>query len=114
MDEAERCHRVAILDRGALVADGTPAALMDEIDAAVLEIETDDPRAVRGALDGVDAVLSVAQPRRRLHALVDRAFERPAERLDAALRAAGVVARVRRTAASLEDVFVAATRVRPE
>ncbi|KAG1555260.1 hypothetical protein G6F50_012878 [Rhizopus delemar] len=27
MDEAERCHRLAILDRGALVADGTPAEL---------------------------------------------------------------------------------------
>ena len=114
MDEAERCHRLAIFDRGAVVADGTPAALMDGIDAAVLEIETDDPRAVRGALDGVDAVLSVAQLGMRLHALVDRALERPAERVDAALRAAGVPARVRRTAASLEDVFVAATRARPE
>ena len=27
MDEAERCHRLAILDRGVLVADGTPAEL---------------------------------------------------------------------------------------
>ena len=27
MDEAERCHRIAILDRGVLVADGTPDAL---------------------------------------------------------------------------------------
>ena len=27
MDEAERCHRIAILDRGALVADGTPDEL---------------------------------------------------------------------------------------
>jgi len=27
MDEAERCHRLAILDQGALVADGTPAEL---------------------------------------------------------------------------------------
>ena len=26
MDEAERCHRLAILDRGALVADGTPTS----------------------------------------------------------------------------------------
>ena len=31
MDEAERCHRLAILDRGALVADGTPAELCSRL-----------------------------------------------------------------------------------
>ena len=42
MDEAERCHRLAILDTGRLVAEGTPKALAAGIDAAVVEIETDD------------------------------------------------------------------------
>ena len=36
MDEAERCHRLAILDRGRLVADGTPQALMDQLPGATL------------------------------------------------------------------------------
>ena len=35
MDEAERCHSIAILDLGVLVAAGSPAELADDIDAAV-------------------------------------------------------------------------------
>jgi ABC-2 type transport system ATP-binding protein len=114
MDEAERCHRIAILDRGTLVADGTPRALMAGIDAAVLEIEAQDLRPARRLLDETDAVLSVAQLGTRLHALVDPAVADPAGRVDAALRAAGIPARVALTPASLEDVFVAATRTRRE
>ncbi len=114
MDEAERCHRIAILDRGTLVADGTPRDLMTGIDAAVLEIEADDLRPARRLLDENDIVLSVAQLGTRLHALVDPAVVDPAGHVDAALRAAGIAARVTRTPASLEDVFVAATRTRRE
>jgi ABC-2 type transport system ATP-binding protein len=33
MDEAERCHRIAILDLGRKCADGTPQELMDEVGA---------------------------------------------------------------------------------
>ena len=72
MDEAERCHGLAILDRGRLVAEGSPRQLMDSIDAIVIEIEADDVRAARHALDGQDFVKSVAQLGNRLHALLDR------------------------------------------
>ena len=51
MDEAERCHRLAILDRGRLAAEGVPKQLMGEIDAAVLEVACDHPRAAQKSLD---------------------------------------------------------------
>ena len=35
MDEAERCHELAILDRGRLVARGSPARLIDDVDNAL-------------------------------------------------------------------------------
>ncbi len=38
MDEAERCHRIAILDRGALVADGTPDELTRALAGRTLEV----------------------------------------------------------------------------
>jgi len=110
MDEAERCHALAILDQGRVVASGAPERLMREIDAAVIEIDAAEPRAARAALERVAAVRSVAQLGTRLHALVDRALADPAVQLAAALREAHVEAHVAAARASLEDVFVAATQ----
>ncbi len=114
MDEAERCHGLAILDRGRIVASGAPERLMREIDAAVLEIEGPELRAVREVLSQIREVQSVAQLGQRLHALVDRAVAEPEARLAGALDSGGVEARVTLSRASLEDVFVAATRGRRE
>ena len=110
MDEAERCHGLAILDRGRLVAEGAPRKLMDAIDAAVIEIEADDVRGARHALDGQDYVKSVAQLGNRLHALLAQERADPEGSIRALLAQHGVQGKVERVHASLEDVFVAATR----
>jgi ABC-2 type transport system ATP-binding protein len=113
MDEAERCHALAILDRGVLVADGPPRRLMAEIDATVIEIEAADVRAARHALDALPRVRSVAQLGTRLHALADREWTEAVAEIEAALRRNATVAEVNEVGASLEDVFVAATRPGP-
>jgi ABC-2 type transport system ATP-binding protein len=110
MDEAERCHELAILDCGRVVAAGAPERLMREIDATVVEISGGDVRAARETLERLPSVQSVAQLGTRLHALVDPAQREPVAALAAALRAAGVGSGVELARASLEDVFVAATR----
>lgn len=109
MDEAERCHGVAILDRGRLVAEGSPRALMDSIGAIVVEIDAPEPRRARHALDGQPIVKSVAQLGTRLHALLDPDVPDAVAHVLELLRAKGVEARAERVRASLEDVFVAAT-----
>lgn len=109
MDEAERCHRLAILDEGRLVAEGSPRELMRDIAAAVVEVETDDVPAARGALAGDAQIRSIAQLGTRLHALLDRDTPDAAEHVNRRLAAAGVVAQVNVVPASLEDVFVAST-----
>jgi len=114
MDEAERCHELAILDRGRVVASGAPERLMREIDGAVVEIEDAEPHAARAALERLPAVKSVAQLGTRLHALVDRGLADPAAELARTLERAQVRGRVARARASLEDVFVAATLHAPE
>jgi ABC-2 type transport system ATP-binding protein len=110
MDEAERCHGLAILDRGRVVAEGAPRQLMDSIDAAVIEIEADDVRAARHALDGVDYVRSVAQLGNRLHALLAQERADPEGSIRALLAQQRVQGKIERVHASLEDVFVAATQ----
>lgn len=44
--EAERCDRLAILDRGRLVALGTPAELTAEIGADIITVDAADPEAL--------------------------------------------------------------------
>ena len=110
MDEAERCHGLAILDQGKLVAEGAPSQLIDEINAYVVEIEAESVRAARAALAGIPSVLSVAQLGTRLHALIDPAEADPEARVRAALGKCEGQVSVRLTRASLEDGFVAATR----
>ena len=111
MDEAERCHRLAILDRGALVADGSPDELTGALAGRTLLVDAPDPRRAKRALAGVPGVVSVAQVGNSLRVLLDDAAD-GAPRVEAALRGAGIAAGVGPSVPSLEDVFVSATRGR--
>ncbi len=111
MDEAERCHRLAILDHGRIAAEGEPKALIRDIDATVIEIANADFGAARRALAGVAAVRSIAQLGNRLRVLLPHGVDDPVEVLRAALATDNAGATVERVGASLEDVFVAATQL---
>ncbi len=110
MDEAERCHHLAILDEGRLVAEGTPSQLRDSIPATVVELETTRSRKVREALASLPAVLDVAQLGSRLHALVNPDVDAPVQYLERALNEVSLPAECRLVMPNLEDVFVMATR----
>ena len=109
MDEAERCHRVAILDRGRVAAEGPPRQLAREIDATVLEVECGTLAAARRRLADEEWVRSVAQLGNRLHVLVAHDEPEPEARLRRLVLADCADVQVERVAATLEDVFVAAT-----
>jgi ABC-2 type transport system ATP-binding protein len=112
MDEAERCHRLAILARGVVVAEGVPRRLAAEIDAQIIEVETERPRAARAALAEAGFVKAVTQLGARLRVMADQDVDDLVARTAAALDAAGVEASVVDVGANLEDVFVAATHFR--
>jgi ABC-2 type transport system ATP-binding protein len=114
MDEAERCHRLAILDQGRIAAEGEPKILARDIDATVIEIECGDLVAARRALAAVPAIRSAAQLGNRLRVLMPRDTRDPEAALRAVLAPLCPDARVERVGASLEDVFVAATRLRQD
>lgn len=109
MDEAERCHSIAILDQGHLVANGSPQQLMRELPLQVVEIETQDMDGARHALHDLPTLRSAAQLGLRLHALLDRDGGDAVVAIEARLASAQVAARVQTTDPNLEDVFVAAT-----
>jgi ABC-2 type transport system ATP-binding protein len=110
MEEAERCHGLAILAEGKLVAEGTPHALMGSVDADVFEIVGADGSAAPDLLRALPWVHGVTQLGIRLRVLADRDTKDAAAQLKSALTQRGIDASVERTDASLEDVFVVATR----
>lgn len=112
MDEAERCHHLAILERGKLVAQGSPQKLIDDIDAIVIQVETGSPAAAQKHLGKLDWIRSVAQMGTRLNVLVARDTRDPVNRVQSILDEQGIPARTGTIRASLEDVFVAATGFR--
>ncbi|NCA68514.1 MAG: ABC transporter ATP-binding protein [Sphingobacteriia bacterium] len=108
MDEAERCHRIAILESGHKRADGAPSTLMAALGARVIEAEGPDLRALKQQLIQLPAVVSAAQLGNRLRVLVRESITDPL----AWLRAQPLhPAPTRLVAArpSLEDVFVTCT-----
>ncbi len=111
MDEAERCHSLAILNEGRLVAEGSPAKLQDDIDANIVLVESRRPRQVGKMLEQLDFVQSSAQIGKLLRVMVSIDQPLPEKAVGDAIRQAGLdLQQCKLTEAGLEDVFVAATR----
>jgi ABC-2 type transport system ATP-binding protein len=107
MDEAERCHHLAILDHGALVANGTPAELTGALAGRTFEVHAAQPRQAQHVLQPVAGVLGVAQIGNTLRVLADAGVDDIETRLRQAL--SGAEADIASVEPNLEDVFVAAT-----
>jgi len=113
MDEAERCHSIAILDLGVLVASGSPQKLADDIDTAVILVEAEQPREISKLMERQAFVHSTAQIGTLLRVMVDLELEDPAESISGVAAQAGfTLRRCERVRPNLEDVFVAATQAR--
>jgi ABC-2 type transport system ATP-binding protein len=109
MDEAERCHRVAILDSGRLVADGTPAELTQALAGRTVGVRAAEPRKVQAALQAAYGVLSIAQIGNELRVLMREGVDASAA-LQAHVRVRGIEAEMVAIEPNLEDVFVSATQ----
>jgi ABC-2 type transport system ATP-binding protein len=107
MEEAEHCHRLALMNRGKLVALDTPAGLRGRLASPILEVRAGDAPAALEALRGDPEVIAAGLYGRAVHATVrDRARGEAA--LRSRLAAAGVALEgLRAVPPSLEDVFVA-------
>ena len=113
MDEAERCHALAILDKGRLVAEGSPEELQQGIDASIVIVESDQPRQVGNLLEQQTFVHSSAQVGNALRVMVSIDQVSPANAVRDVIHREGLhVDQCAVTRPGLEDVFVAATRMK--
>ncbi|OGA00221.1 MAG: multidrug ABC transporter ATP-binding protein [Betaproteobacteria bacterium RIFCSPLOWO2_02_FULL_62_17] len=103
MDEAERCHRLAYLAYGNLLATGTAREVVDQRGLAVFTIAGPDPASLAARLRGTPGVLLATPFGNTLHVAGTDAAQ-----LEAALAflRANADYRVERAAATLEDVFI--------
>ena len=108
MDEAEYCHRLALMYRGKVIALGTPEELKTGLAShTLLNLETGDLLETMRALEGVDGVSDVAVFGAGLHVTVDDP-EAGVSRVKERLTARGIgMQRLERIQPSMEDVFVA-------
>jgi ABC-2 type transport system ATP-binding protein len=108
MDEAERCHRLAVLQAGRKRADGPPERLMADMEASAVEVEAPDQRKLRQQLLSLPEVISAAQLGSRLRVLVHASIPDPVAWLRAQ-PAAKEITDIEAVRPSLEDVFVTST-----
>jgi len=108
MDEAEYCHRLALMYRGKVIALGPPAELKQSLTSqTLLQLDSADPLATMRALEGLPGVRDVAVFGGGLHVTVDD-LESGRAKIRQALDTRGIaVQRLDRIEPSMEDVFVA-------
>jgi ABC-2 type transport system ATP-binding protein len=110
MEEAEYCHRLALMNRGRLIALDRPAALRARLRQPILELTTDNGPAAAQALQGGPGVVEAAMFGRAVHVVAQDAAA-AAETLPEWLAARGIRCHgVTQVRPSLEDVFVSLVR----
>jgi ABC-2 type transport system ATP-binding protein len=109
LDEAERCNRVGLMDRGRLIRCDAPESLRRQMEENCYELAARDLRAAREFLQTCDGVLSAEPSGATLHLFLEPAHspETLGKKLDE--NSLGP-ASFRRITPSLEDVFIALIR----
>ena len=108
MEEAEYCHRLALMNRGRLIALDRPAALREEFPGTILDVRLDgDPARAVAALEDVEAASDIGMYGRALHVRVDDPDVGRRAVVDRLTREGLGVRSAEAVPPSLEDVFVA-------
>jgi ABC-2 type transport system ATP-binding protein len=106
LDEAERCHRVALLHQGKLLFCDTPPRLKEKLGKGVLSITSEEPRRLRDELEHAEGISSLLLTGDGVHVVVDDAARRTREfqaRLESANLPFETIVQVTPT---IEDLFV--------
>lgn len=106
LDEAERCHRVALLDHGKLLFCDTPSQLKRRLGKDVVAVTSAEPRRVRDVLTHAEGISTLVLTGDGVHAVVDEA-KRRIPQFENRLTGANVpFDNLVITSPSIEDLFV--------
>ena len=106
LDEAERCHRVALLHQGKLLFCDTPTNLKGKLGKGVLSVISSEPRRLRGQLEHAPGISSLVLTGDGVHVVVDDALRRIPE-FEARLRNAHILFHaIQQVTPTIEDLFI--------
>ena len=106
LDEAERCHRVALLHQGKLLFCDAPDSLKSRLGKGVLSIIAEDARRLRDELERAEGISSLMLTGDGLHVVVDDPSRRISEFRDRLAQAHLAFEDIRQVTPSIEDLFV--------
>lgn len=106
LDEAERCHRVALMHQGRLLFADTPANLKGKLGKDVLSIAAQEPRRLRAALEGAGGISSLVLTGDGVHVVVDDAARRMPEFKERLAKESIPFDSIQQVTPSIEDLFV--------
>lgn len=109
MDEAERCHSLAIINEGKKVADGSPETLKKELGAAIIEVSGPGLSTMKNCLEPLRPVISTTQVGVVLRVMVEPDLQDSLGWIQGQL-SQFVGVHIRQSQPSIEDIFVMATR----
>lgn len=110
LDEAERCHRVALLHQGRILFCDAPSNLKMNLQGAVVAVISNEPRRLREALATAEGILNVVLVASGVRVIVDNAEVRIPE-LRARITDANVpIESIEQVVPTIEDLFVVAVR----
>jgi ABC-2 type transport system ATP-binding protein len=107
LDEAERCHRVALLHQGRLLLCDTPARLKAGMPGTVVRVVSPEPDVLRDELRQAPGVTSLLVVGDGVHLVVDDAARRMAELRAHLERATVPFSEMAAVPPTFEDLFVA-------
>ncbi len=106
LDEAERCHRVALMHQGKLLFSDTPSNLKTKLGKGVLSVTSSEPRSLRRELENAEGISSLVLTGDGVHVVVDDAARRIPEFTARLANAHVPFDAMQQVTPTIEDLFV--------
>jgi ABC-2 type transport system ATP-binding protein len=105
LDEAERCTRIALIHKGAILIEGEPKTVRKSLDVPMLEVWSDNARPALAEVKKLGGVRNASLYGDRLHITIEKNIS-SAEIVDKLKQTGVQVKDFREVIPSLEDVFI--------
>jgi ABC-2 type transport system ATP-binding protein len=109
MDEAARCHRVGLMNKGRIIAAGSPGELTRKLEHDVCEVQGGERETLHDVIASLPEVIAASPAGTRLRIVIA-----PGQRAAVERKVAEHGATLRKVAPDFEDLFLARTATNTE